>query len=364
LTVLDRRALNRALLERQMLLARRVAGVADAIEHLVGMQAQEPQAPYIGLWSRLEGLQPGELSGLIASRRAVRGTLMRTTIHLVTARDWHLLQPLTRPVLARHFAGSQFSKTVAKAGVDLGKLIELGRRLLAEQPRTRAEIGPLLAAHWPEADPVSLGYAVSLLGATVQVPPRGLWRQSGQARLTTAEAWLGPGPGTQPTADQIVPRYLAAFGPATVADIQAWSGLTRLAEAVDRLRNRLRVFADEHGRELFDVPHAPLPDPGTLAPVRFLPPFDDAILSHADRARIVDPACREVVYRDRWLRTFLVDGFVAGTWQLDGAELHIQPARKLGDADRRAVSGEAERLLEFLRPGEPARQLRFHPAAR
>lgn len=359
MTVLSRRELNRALLARQLLLDRHTLPVAEVIERLAGVQAQEPQAPYIWLWSRLEPFKPAELSELITARRAVRGSLMRATVHLVTARDWHWLRPLISPVLARGFGASPFSK--ALPGVDLDELLDLARDLLAAQPRTRSELGVLLAQRWPDADPVSLAYAATYLEPVIQIPPRGLWRQGAQARWTTAAAWLGQPAGDQPAADELIARYLAAFGPATVADIQAWCGLTRLGETVSRQRDRLRVYTDERGRELFDLPGAPLPDAGTPAPVRFLAPFDNVILSHADRARIVDPADREFVSRDRLLRTFLVDGFVAGTWQLDGATLHIRPVRALPEADRSAVADEAERLLAFLTPEAAAPGLHFHP---
>jgi hypothetical protein len=360
--ILSRQALNRALLARQLLLARHTLPAAQAIEQLAGVQAQEPQAPYVSLWSRLEGFQPEELSELIAARRAVRGGLMRATVHLVTARDWHWLRPLISPVLARGFGASPFSQAVT--GVDLGELLGLARELLAAQPRTRGELGLLLAERWPDADPVSLAYAATYLEPVIQVPPRGLWRESGQARWTTAVAWLGPPPGEQPAADELILRYLAAFGPATVGDIQAWCGLTRLGQIVSQQRDRLRVFRDTRGRELFDVPGAPLPDPGTPAPVRFLAPFDNAILSHADRARVIDPAHREFTYRDRLLRTFLVDGFVAGTWQLDGTTLHIRPIQPLPSVTRGAVAEEAERLLAFLTPEASGTDLRFHGAGR
>ena len=202
----------------------------------------------------------------------------------------------------------------------------------------------MLAEQWPGVDRTSLAHAVSYLEPLVQVPPRGLWRQGGQARWTTAGAWLGGQRlDAEPAMEDLVLRYLAAFGPATVKDIQAWSGLTRLSEVIDRLRERLRVFHDQDGRELLDVPDGPLPDPDTPAPARFLPPFDNAILSHADRGRIVAPEHRDAVSGDRLLRTFLVDGFVAGTWRLDGATLRVLPIWPLvgGRSTRRRRGGGA-----------------------
>src|SRR5215210_151828 len=225
--LLGRRALNRALLARQNLIERRPKTALEAIEHLVGMQAQEPQAPYIGLWSRLAEFRPEELSTLITERRAVRMGLMRSTIHLVSARDCLGLYPLMRPVLDRTFKGSSFSKQVA--GVDLDELLAAGRKLLAVKPRTRAKLSRLLAELFPGVDPASLAYAVTFLTPLVQVPPRGLWRESAQPRLTTVQAWLGQEFEAAPSRSEMVLRYLAAFGPATVKDVQAWCGLGSVA---------------------------------------------------------------------------------------------------------------------------------------
>jgi len=359
--VLSCRGLNRALLARQMLLSRHPRGVAEAVEQLVGLQAQEPQAPYLGLWSRLDPFAPRELSELIASRRAVRGGLMRATIHLVTARDWGRLRPLMSPVLARNFASSPFSKQLA--GVDVDQLLAIARRLLAEQPSTRAEAGSLLAERWPEVDPTSLAYAVSCLEPIVQIPPRGLWRQSGQARWTTAKAWLGHQDNRDTSPEHLILRYLAASGPATVQDIQTWSGLTGLRPVIDEQRDKLRRFEDGHGRALLDIPDGPLPDPDTPAPPRFLPPFDNAILAHADRTRIIPPEHRQAISNDRLMRTFLLDGYVAGNWQLDGTTLHIHPIRPLPDAERQALEEEAIRLAAFLTPDNAEPDVHLHPTS-
>jgi fermentation-respiration switch protein FrsA (DUF1100 family) len=354
--VLSRRALNRALLARQMLLDRRPVPVGEALEALVGMQAQEPQAPYLGLWSRLEGFEPEELSELIASRDAVRGSLFRATLHLVTARDWAALRPLLAPVLARSFNSSPFSRALTE--IDVEEVLALGRKLLAERPRTRAELGRLLAKEFP-ADSTSLAYAVSYLEPLVQVPPRGLWRRGGQARWTTDEAWLGRRTAPGLSVEDLILRYLGAFGPATIQDIRAWSGLTQLRGVIEALRERLASFEDDQGRELFDLPDAPLPDPEILIPPRFLPPFDNAILSHADRARIIAVKDRERVSADRLMRTFLVDGFVAGSWRLEEAGLRIEPFRALNATDRRAVEEEGRRLLAFVAPEASAREVQF-----
>ena len=351
--VLGMRALNRATLERQMLLRRGTLSAEEAIEHLVGMQAQAPNPPYIGLWTRLEGFHPDQLARLILERRAVRVALMRNTVYLVSARDCLKLRPLVQPVIDRGLYANRANRAGVE-GVDVGALSAVGRQLLEERPRTAKELGVLLRERWPEGDPASLARAVRHLLPLVQVPPRGVWGRSGQTTHTTSEAWLGRPLEADPSLKELVVRYLGAFGPATVKDVQTWSGLTRLGEVLERLRPRLDTFRDEHGRELFDLPEAPRPDPDTPAPPRFLPEFDNLILSHADRARVIaDDYRRALASRNGMVpATFIVDGFVRGTWKTrrtrGKAALVIEPFDALSGNDRGALAEEGEGLLRFV----------------
>jgi DNA glycosylase AlkZ-like len=364
--VLGRRALNRARLERQLLLRRVRRPAAEVVEHLVGLQAQEPRDPYVALWTRLEDFDPTELGDLVAGRQAVRSPLMRTTIHLVTARDCLALAPLLRPVLERGFwTGSPFGRKVK--GVDVEAVLAAGRALLDEAPRTTAQLRALLAERWPGFDGTSLAYAVHHLVPVVQVPPRGVWGQKGLATWAATEHWLGRPLDPAPSIDQMVLRYLAAFGPAGVMDVQAWSGLTRLREVTDRLRPRLRGFRNEAGRELLDLPDAPRPDPDTPAPVRFLPQYDNVALAHADRGHISGDGAGRWPTDDLHWSPLLADGFVAGAWRLTRdrgtATLTVRPLAPLSRQDHAAVAGEADRLLGFLAADADRRDLQVAPAS-
>jgi hypothetical protein len=348
-SVLGPRALNRALLERQLLLRRHDVSAAQALEHLVGLQAKNPNAPYIALWSRMDDFDPDELAALVAARKVVRVALMRWTLHAVTARDCLALRPVLQPVMERRMQAC-FGRDLA--GVDLGRLAELGRALVEQEPRSLGDVGQLLAAEWPRHEPRVLAHALSALAPLVHVPPRGIWGRNGRAVQTTAQRWLGR-PLERPTQpDELIVRYLAAFGPATVADIRTWSGLAGVRTAVDRLRPRLRSFRDEQGRELLDVPDGPLPDPATPAPPRFLPDFDNAVIAHADRTRIVADTDRRRVAMPK---TFLVDGFVSGTWRvIRGRRIHaleISPWAPIARHDRIALAEEGIRLLTFIAAG-------------
>lgn len=350
--VLTKRELNRALLERQMLLRRHEVPAEEVIERLVGMQAQVPNDPYIALWSRIDGFQTADLARLFEQRRVVRAGLMRGTIHLVTARDYLYLRPVTRPVMDRmFFSGSPYGRNLK--GIDVEEVVAMGRKLVEERPLTRAELRPVLAERWPEHDPGSLAYAVTYLLSLVQVTPRGIWGESGQAAWTTAETWLGRKLEADATPDEMILRYLAAFGPASVMDIQAWCGLTKLREITDRIE--LRTFTDENGRELLDVPDGALPDPDTPVPARLLPEYDNVFLGHADRSRIASGSYTGLEFpRGSFKGTFMVDGLLSGFWSIDrardSATLIIEPLFELSSTDSAALVEEASRLLTFVLP--------------
>lgn len=347
-----------------MLLRRRVMPVDDALEHLVGMQAQLPNAPYVGLWSRLRGFEPDALSTLVAERRAVRVSLMRATIHLVTARDCLRLRPVLQPALEHDVYPNSTYGGKRLAGLDIAAVLAAGRELVAAEPRTNPQLRSALAERWPDRDPAALAYAVRGLLPMVHVPPRGIWQRSGPIALTTVEAWLGRPPDTDSAPDATILRYLMAYGPSTVGDAQMWSGLTGLREVFERLRHRLVTFRDERGRELFDLPDAPRPDPDTPAPPRFLPEYDNVLLAHADRTRFVDDDLRRMVSREGLVvGSLLVDGVAGGTWTIaldrEAAVLLIRPLVRITAAQRDEVADEGARFLQFLAPALDRRSIEF-----
>jgi len=364
--VLSDRALNRALLARQGLLQRTRRPALEMVEHLVGLQAQEPANPYVALWSRLDRFDPQELSALVAERRAVRAQLMRATIHLVSGRDCLALQPLVAPVRARAFRSPWLARL---DGAPVDDVVAAGLELLVERPRTRAELAAALAPRWPGAEPQALAQAVTFHAPLVQVPPRGLWRRSGPAAWATAAAYVGRQRDAAASVEALIRRYLAAFGPASVADLRTWSGLTGLRDAVERLRPRLRTYEDERGRELLDVEDGILPDPDTPAPPRFLPEYDNVALSHADRSRLFAGGSPPG-FAPRGGGWLLVDGFHRAYWRLvtgrDGATLAIdgyEPGERDPPDTVEAIANEAGALFALLAPEAAAHRVQFIPSA-
>ncbi|WUT00092.1 winged helix DNA-binding domain-containing protein [Streptomyces sp. NBC_00708] len=348
--VLTPRALGRATLARQHLLRRTAMSARDAVTHLVGLQAQNTKPPYYQLLARLQGFRPAELSALMESREVVRIPSLRSTIHTHTAEDALTLRPLTQPALDRELG--MFRKRLP--GVDLERVRELSKAYVEEAPRAPKEIRALLLAEWPEADPLALTIAVRCLLPLVQVTPRGLWGESGGVALTTVEHWLGRTEEEAPDVEAAVLRYLGAFGPASVKDMQTWAGLTRLKDVFERLRPRLVTFRDEHGTELFDLPDAPRPAEDTPAPPRFLPEFDNVLLGHADRTRVIPAHLKGLNgVGNQNYGSVLVDGFLAAVWRLDTprdapAVVTVQELRPLTTAEREALSEEAADLVATM----------------
>jgi hypothetical protein len=359
--VLSQRALNRATLARQMLLERRKATVTHAIEKLAGLQAQAPNPPYIGLWSRLEGFRREQLTEALKKRRVVRMSTMRATLHLMAASDALAWRPLLEPVHQRGLQGSSHAR--ALEGIDRAAVVKAGWALLREGSLTSAELGQALALQWKDREPASLAALIRNNVPLVHLPPAGSWNSHLSAQLQPIAEWLGePAAGVAPaTQDDLLLRYLAAFGPATLADAGAWSGLTGWKAVAERLQPQLRTFIGEQGQELFDLPRAPRPGPDVPAPPRLVAEWDNLLLSHADRSRVMSEAHRTRVFSVNGIvrGTVLLDGFVAGTWKIERAKnaatVVLEPFSRWSQADRLAVQEEAMRLLAFAADGEGER---------
>jgi hypothetical protein len=350
-SVLTSRQLNRALLARQMLLARETVTVRQAITHLVGLQAQVARPPFVGLWTRMNGFAPSDLLGPVRRRRVVRATSMRGTLHLMTATDFLAFRGPLQAALDRGLSvlGAR-GKTLDRAALE-----KAGRSFFGKGPAEFEALRASLGTRHPEADIRAMAYRIRMTVPLVQVPSADRWGYPSHAEFALADDWLGKTVAAQPApADAMVKRYLAAFGPASVADAQAWSGLPGLREVFERLRPGLVTFRDERRRELFDLPRAPRPAADTPAPVRFMPEFDNLILSHKDRTRIIADADRpKVTLKNLQVRaTFLVDGMVAGTWSMarkkKQADLVLEPFGRLPKSAAAALAEEGERLLRFL----------------
>jgi hypothetical protein len=349
---LPTRRLNRALLARQLLLDRVDMPVTDAVAHLLGLQAQAPRPPYLALAARLRGFDPAALSALLERREVVRLVTLRSTVHLHTPADALTFRPFSTPAREREL--QIFRDRLA--GVDLDRLVARTRELAEPGPVSLRELGRELQREWPEHDLLALKVAARIRQPLVQVPPRGLWGRGGQVMYATTRSWLGAEPAADPDVEPLVLRYLAAFGPASVRDMQTWCGVTRLRPYFEALRPRLRTFRDERGTELFDLPDAPRPAADTPAPARFLGEFDNLTLSHADRTRVVPDEFRRRGYRrDHVFGSFLVDGFVRGLWRVTEADgtvtMHLETFAPLTRDERAEVEAEAAGVLAMLAPG-------------
>jgi hypothetical protein len=360
--VLTREALNRATLARQMLLAREKTTVPKAVERLAGLQAQLARPPFIGLWSRVAGFRAEDLARAVRDRKVVRATLMRGTLHLMTTKDYLELRPALQPLLSEAVEGVLRRRATR---IDLDQVTKAARACLDEQPRTFEDLRAVLAQAWPDLDVRALGYAVRMHLPLVQVPTDTRWGWPGAACFAPAESWIGRKMGKGGGATALVMRYLGAFGPASVRDAQAWSGMRSLADAFAALRPKLKVFHDEKGRELFDLPKAPRPPSGTPAPVRFLPDYDNLVLAHADRTRVVADAHRARLAAKNLQvpATFLVDGFVAGSWKIERARstaaLVVTPFVPLSGKARAELIEEGTALLRFAESDAKTAEARF-----
>ncbi|MFJ2215529.1 winged helix DNA-binding domain-containing protein [Streptomyces sp. NPDC101062] len=356
MTVLDARALNRATLARQHLLTRADTSVTEAVAHLCGLQAQEPQEPFTGLWSRMSGFTPERLDGALTGRTVVRTHLMRRTVHLVTADDALAWRARHDAMLRQRVLGTYRSEL---AGIDVAEVAAAGRAVMADgQPRTMSELVQAVEDRWPGPPRRALGeLLVAALIPMAQLPPRGLWQRTAGVRNLPMATWLErdidplPADADDPVGQRLLHRYLAAYGPAAGADLRAWCGLAGLPAAIKaaRARGELVAFRDERGRELLDLPDAPRPHPDTPAPVRFLPAFDNAILGYQDRSRIIDAAHLGLSVAGH--RTVLVDGRVTATWTARDHRLSVSPLRPLTAPEQEAVHAEAQDLAAFLDDG-------------
>lgn len=361
--VISARALNRALLARQMLLERERLGALDAIERLVGMQAQVARPPFVGLWTRIDGFGREELTRALHERKVVRVTAMRGTLHLMTTSDYVALRGAMQPMLTRGMTAILRERA---ASMEMAALESEGRAFFGKAPATFDALRDHLEAKFPKGDVRAMAYAIRTHVPLVQVPDDSPWAFPAAADFALADRWVSRKVSTVVTTPEaLVLRYLGAFGPATPGDAQAWSGLSGLRDVFESLRPSLVTFRDERKRELFDLPHAPRPDADTEAPVRFIPDFDNVVLSHDDRSRIVADAHRgRVTLKNLQVRaTFLVDGMVAGTWKSErkrkAAVLVIEPFETVARRARASLEDEGERLLEFLEADATVREIRW-----
>jgi hypothetical protein len=366
LPILTRAELNRATLARQLLLDREGLDPVRAIERIGGLQAQEPASPYLALWSRVAGFDAAALDRAVGRRRAVKATLMRSTLHLVSAADYLHLRPALEPVLR----GTPVRDRFRDAGVADIEAADEAALAFAAIPRTNAEIHEHLGSLEPSSGlkGEDIWWRVRRHAAFVHVPAEVPWSFGRRPTFVASRSWLrGRSFADEPAAtEHLVRRYLGAFGPATTADIAAWSGLaaTRIRAALAKMKG-LRRFRDEAGRELVDLARAPRPGGDVHAPPRFLPMWDSVLLAYRDRSRILAEAHRpRVIARNGdVLPTFTVDGEVAGLWWVEpdgsGTRIALEPFGRLGRDVRHALDEEGERLATFYEPLEPGLYTRY-----
>lgn len=354
------RQLNRATLVRQMLLERTPLGVAHAVNRLVGLQAQQAMAPFVGLWSRVEGFDREDLKEVIRGRLVVKATFLRATLHLSLESDLRNFRFTLQPMLS---AASRSINDGRAEGLDAGPLVDAARDFLASGPKTFAQISEMLIQLKPEVDAGAMRYAVRTHLPMVQVPTNAEWMYPGNPQFTTAAAWLEEPFSQTDHLKELWFRYLAAFGPASMTDFQRWSAVS-LKGRIEEFRSDLIVYRDGR-RELFDLPQAVIPPEDCPVPVRFLPEYDNLLLSHDKRTRVIADEYRSRVFLPglRVRSTFLVDGFVAGVWKVEKAQssttLLLEPFALMPEAQRRSLEAEGERLVRFIAPHSSTHNVRF-----
>ncbi|WP_433628202.1 winged helix DNA-binding domain-containing protein [Nocardia sp. CA-120079] len=349
---LSNRVLNRTLLARQHLLERSVLTVPQMCDHLVGLQAQDSPPPFVGLWSRIADFDPATVSAGLEDRSLVRITLMRGTIHMVTPPDALRIAPHIQPELEKVPFRKGFNYG-AMVGLDPDEVRAHGEAALGDEPMSAADLRAKAAAIYPDRDAGAVLQTWLYQLPVLQTPPRGRWKDNSRPVWSRVEPWLGaPLEPGYPLAE-LVFRYLRAFGPASTMDMQTWSKLTGMKAAVEQLGDRLRTYTDERGRTLYDIAEGELADPDLPAPVRLLGWYDNAILSHQDRTRIVpDGTAPPLRAFATAVSPVLVDGFLAGFYKIflekGVARLRITPTRKWSSTEYAAVDAEANALVAFL----------------
>ena len=362
--LLTLRELNRATLARQFLLERVEMAPLDMLARLMGMQAQVHNAPYIGLWTRLRSFQRAELTRLLELRQVVKAPLMRSTLHLMTTDDFVALRLALQPAMIAQKLQPFFDARTN--GIDREQFTILLREYLREQPRTSNELHTRFGEFFPGLGSGYMKDAIRAHIPLVQVFPSGAWGFTGKPAHSEAATWLGERALAPAESGQrpLLLRYLAAFGPASVQDMQTWSGLPRLQEVVNALRPELLTFRDERGRELFDLPNAPRPKGESPAPVRFLPDFDNLLFSHANRRRVITDEYRTVMGNIRVSSAFLVDGFVRGIWQIKATRatttLLLKPFEPLTVQDRQDLLVEGEQLMRWISGVADSYEIQFN----
>lgn len=322
-----------------------------------------PKPPFVGLWSRVPGATREKLAALLRDRTLVRATMMRGTLHVMTASDYLAFRACQQPDLDRGLKALLKNRL---AGIDIARIVDIARAHF-KTPRTFDDMRKHLQSVYPKLDERAMGYTVRLTLPLVQVPTDDDWAYPAQASFISAETWLKKRPDADEGPDAFLLRYLAAYGPSTVADAQGWSGMQGLKPVFERLRPKLVSLRGPGRAELFDVPRAQRPEPDTPAPVRFLPEWDNLLIGRSDE-RFLATAHRARVFQPglRVLPTFLIDGVVAGTWKVERtkakATLTLSPFGSIPKSSRGELEEEGEALLEFVEPDAKTRELRFGPA--